>query len=276
MRERPYWDTIHSRAPIYHHLVQRGFEILYPGNVRYGARGTVDTKPLKPEHVTHLVAEANREMEEIERGFDEKSSRADGEVHVQSHARDGGKVEVADYWRAAPGTGSESEPAPGTPKARNLLDGPEDAGDSGSDGPNPPSPPKDAHIAPDVEHLVRDWSGKYVGESDECVALVKKAVPGAGPAKDWKEGEKIKGPGDPPLVPGTAIATFENEKYPNRSTGNHAAIVIGPGVKDGKEGYWVLDQSRHNPAAKSFLYFAAPSRNHTSQAENYSVIRKGP
>jgi hypothetical protein len=49
MRERPYWDPSHPRSKIYHRLVQRGFEILYPGNVRYGARGTIDTQPLKPE-----------------------------------------------------------------------------------------------------------------------------------------------------------------------------------------------------------------------------------
>jgi murein DD-endopeptidase MepM/ murein hydrolase activator NlpD len=50
------------------------------------------------------VDAVNREMEEMERGFDERPS-GDGTVHVQSHTRDGGKVEVADYWRAAPGQG---------------------------------------------------------------------------------------------------------------------------------------------------------------------------
>ncbi len=72
------------------------------------------------------------------------------------------------------------------------------------------------------------------------MALVKHAIPDIGAAKDWKEGEKIKGPDDPPLAPGTAIATFKDGKYQNNDTGNHAAVVIGPGEKDGKKGYWVL------------------------------------
>lgn len=78
------------------------------------------------------------------------------------------------------------------------------------------------------------------------------------------------------MKPGTAIATFENGKYPNRPTGNHAAIVIGPGVKDGKEGYWVLDQSRGKPADKRSISFDDPTRIHTYQAERYSVIRRTP
>jgi hypothetical protein len=127
-----------------------------------------------------------------------------------------------------------------------------------------------------VDRLAREWSGTWQGESKECVALVKKAIPGIGATPTWQEGEKLKGPGDPPLEPGTPIATFEDGKYPNRSTGNHAAIVIEPGVKDGKEGYWVLDQSRENPANRRFIAFNSPSRLFTSQLENYSVIRKGP
>ena len=51
-------------------------------------------------------------------------------MHVQSHARDGGKVEVADYWRSRPGEGGASESAPESPKVRNLLDNAENAGDT--------------------------------------------------------------------------------------------------------------------------------------------------
>lgn len=128
-----------------------------------------------------------------------------------------------------------------------------------------------------MERLVREWSGnEHVGESDECVALVKKAVPGVGATPTWKEGEKLKGPGDPPLEPGTAIATFENGKYLSRPTGNHAAIVIGPGFNDGKEGYWVLDQSRNNPPERRFISFGDPNRIPTYRAERYSVIRRNP
>jgi murein DD-endopeptidase MepM/ murein hydrolase activator NlpD len=52
-------------------------------------------------------------MEEIERGFDE-TERGGGAVHVQSHTRENGKVEVADYWRAAPGAGVSSESGRGS------------------------------------------------------------------------------------------------------------------------------------------------------------------
>jgi hypothetical protein len=137
MHERPYWDAFHPRAPLYHRLVQREFEILYPGNVRYGARGTIDTQPLKPQYVAHLVADANREMEELERGFDERPSRTGGAVHVQSHAREGGKVEVSEYWRSRPGEGPgvESGDDSAAPKPRNLLDEADD-GDKADDEPD--------------------------------------------------------------------------------------------------------------------------------------------
>ncbi|MSO84970.1 MAG: hypothetical protein EXR02_00305 [Rhodospirillales bacterium] len=37
MKARPYWDTSHPRSPIYRRLVQRGFEIMYPGPLRRDA-----------------------------------------------------------------------------------------------------------------------------------------------------------------------------------------------------------------------------------------------
>ncbi len=69
MRERAYWDLNHPRSRLYRRLVQRGFEILYPGEVRYGARGTVREEPLPPGEVAHLVVDANREMEQLERAI---------------------------------------------------------------------------------------------------------------------------------------------------------------------------------------------------------------
>ena len=128
MNAQPYLDLNHPQSKVYRQLVQRGFEIMYP-DTRFDAIGRmIDDKPRPPERIAHLVAKENREMEEMERGFDERPSGG-GEVHVQSHAREGGKVEVADYWRAAPGEGSGSESMPESPKARNLLDDAENAGD---------------------------------------------------------------------------------------------------------------------------------------------------
>ncbi len=136
MRERPYWDPSHPRSKIYHRLVQRGFEILYPGPVRYGPGGRTDTPPLKPQYVAHLVEQTNREMETSEREFDgNPSARAGGAVHVQSHTRDSGKVEVSDYWRARPGEGGGSESSSESPQARNFLDEAENAGDETDDKP---------------------------------------------------------------------------------------------------------------------------------------------
>ncbi|MEK7245223.1 MAG: M23 family metallopeptidase [Pseudomonadota bacterium] len=108
MKARPYLDLNHPQSSIYRRLVQRGFEIMYP-NTRHDATGRmIDLKPLKPQYIAHLVEQTNREMEVMERGMDERGG-ATGAVHVQSHAREGGKVEVADYWRARPSEGGASE-----------------------------------------------------------------------------------------------------------------------------------------------------------------------
>ena len=135
MNARPYLDLNHPRSPLYRRLVQRGFEIMYP-DTRFDAIGRMIDLPLRPpERIAHLVAEANREIEEQERGFDEKPSAGAGDtVHVQSHTRADGKVEVSDYWRSRPGEGSGSEPAPEAPKTRNLLDEAEGAGDKTNAG----------------------------------------------------------------------------------------------------------------------------------------------
>ncbi len=48
--------------------------------------------------------------------------------------------------------------------------------------------------------------------------------------RDWTRGEDIRGLGDPPLKPGTAIAKGWDAKgnYPSNSSGNHAMIYLGP------------------------------------------------
>ena len=86
---------------------QRGFELMYPvGHHDEFGRGA-DT-PLPPERIAHLVAKENEALDNefglpspkrSRFGFAQAGERgcAGGEVHVQSHARDGGKTEVADY-----------------------------------------------------------------------------------------------------------------------------------------------------------------------------------
>jgi hypothetical protein len=282
MRARPFWDSTHPRSALYHRAVERGFAMLYPETKHDEFGRMADVPPLPPGAVARQVAAFNREMDRLEAmmagaslvartndgegGFDERPGG--GTVHVQSHTRDGGKTEVTDHWRARPGQGGDRA----EPGVRGGADDPEGV-QAGPD--NERSTPSNPHVARDVDSLVREWSGKWHGDG-ECVALFKKAIPGLGATPTWKEGEKLKGLGDPPMAPGTAIATFENGKYPNRSTGNHAAIVIEPGVVDGKEGYWVFDQSRNRRAQRRFYAFGNTSGVFTSRPENYSVIRKGP
>jgi len=130
------------------------------------------------------------------------------------------------------------------------------------------------HVAKNLDQFEKDAKAKgHVGESDQCVALVKAAVPGIGPSSLWKEGDKITGFGKPPLERGTAIATFENGKYMNRPTGNHAAIFLEYGTKDGKQGMWVLDQSAQYNAGRRFISFNSPDRSPSMRGERYSVIR---
>ncbi len=58
----------------------------------------------------------------------------------------------------------------------------------------------------------------------QCVEFVK-AVTLAPQTSAWKKGDAVKANMD--LAPGTAIATFDQTgKYPNHSTGNHAAIYL--------------------------------------------------
>ena len=90
--------------------------------------------PLPPERIARLVAKEN---EALDNEFGERRG-AGGEVHVQSHARDGGKIEVSDYWRARPGKGSGSERSPESSKVRNLLDDAENAGDENDAGDSKP------------------------------------------------------------------------------------------------------------------------------------------
>lgn len=54
------------------------------------------------------------------------------------------------------------------------------------------------------------------------------------------QGEKALG--NKNVLPGTAIATFVNGRWPNLKTGNHAALYIGP-VSDG---LYILDQWKSN------------------------------
>lgn len=115
-----------------------------------------------------------------------------------------------------------------------------------------------------------------MGESHECVALVKHALPEIGRAANWEEGTKITGYNDPPLEPGTALATFHHGRYQNDPTGNHAGFFLGYDRQNGKDGFNLLEQMNRTPPQVRFIEFDAASQRTTSQAQNYSVIRRPP
>lgn len=81
-----------------------------------------------------------------------------------------------------------------------------------------------------------------------CVPLVRHYVPNLSNHRMWREGENVMAT-KATILPGTAIATFEHGRYPNRPHGNHAAFFIryqlGPG--GAREGIWIADQYANTP-----------------------------
>jgi len=140
--------------------------------------------------------------------------------------------------------------------------------------------PTDAYVAKNIDQLQRSLiaGGRHVGESHECVALVKHAIPEIGRAANWAEGTKINGYNDPPLEPGTALATFKHGKYQNDTSGNHAVLFLEFGENaQGQQGFYVLDQSRNQVPDKRFIRFdGSTTQNPSNYAGNYSVIRRPP
>ena len=88
----------------------------------------------------------------------------------------------------------------------------------------------------EVEQL---WHKPLAG-SGTCVDIIKEYVPGLMglPTTAWKAGVNAMEAGSSKIARGTAIATFENGRYPGRDHDNHAAIVL----KVMGSGIWVMDQ----------------------------------
>ena len=102
----------------------------------------------------------------------------------------------------------------------------------------------------------------------ECVEFIKQML-GAPPTAAWLEGKKIT-KGDLTPLPGTAIATFVNGKYPQAgSTGKHAAIYLGQnGV-----GISVLDQWRSQGEVKQRIIKWNPtSPGASNDGKAFSII----
>ena len=93
-----------------------------------------------------------------------------------------------------------------------------------------------AHIYPEVKKLEKH---ALIGDGN-CVALVQKLTD-VGHTSQWRPAERVMDAKN--IAPGTVIATFEDGRYPNRHTGNHAALYLysGPNsMKTGKPAYIVV------------------------------------
>jgi hypothetical protein len=146
-------------------------------------------------------------------------------------------------------------------------------------GPRSPGPDR-AAIREDIDAFVKSATGKqYVGENAECVSLVKSAIPTLGATAGWRAGDAITAPNDPPLQPGTAVATFHPDpksgepRYRSEPTGNHAGIFLRYGEKGGRSGMYLFDQSRDIPARESFYPFERAPKERGYAAGQFSVIR---
>ncbi len=83
----------------------------------------------------------------------------------------------------------------------------------------------------------------------ECVALVQEYA-GAPRSTTWRAGERVvesRG-----LLPGTAIATFANGRFPSGTMRRHAAFFLRYGPRDASGNatyFWVIEQYNHPPIA---------------------------
>ncbi|WP_374438892.1 BPSL0067 family protein [Inhella sp.] len=120
------------------------------------------------------------------------------------------------------------------------------------------------YIYPSVSEL---QDTDKVGSGD-CVPLVQIKA-GAPLTSKWREGAKVRG--NSRLPKGTAIATFENGRYANRPTGNHAALYMGQNAL----GILVMDQWKRKDKIRSRLIYFRGNGSGFDDSDNgdkFSVI----
>lgn len=170
----------------------------------------------------------------------------------------------------------EQTPAPTPEPAQPPAQPPEP---TPTPAPPPTSQPMnkgEPHVVADPDKFLRDHKGQKLddgkgGYSGECVSAVKRAAPGIGRTAEWKEGAKINETDKPELKPGTVVATFKDGQY--QGDQKHAAIFMGYGEKDGKQGMRVIDQHKNKPVGESFIPFDS-SKNPQGNAGAYSAVIK--
>ena len=113
---------------------------------------------------------------------------------------------------------------------------------------------------------------KHLVGTHSCAALVQHYTR-VGPTKKWEAGELVRG--HKTIKRGTAIATFVDGKYPNKSHGNHAALYVSQDDK----GIWVVDQweGKTAPFTKRRLPFMGKNADGTykdpsNNGDAFSII----
>lgn len=94
---------------------------------------------------------------------------------------------------------------------------------------------------------VRSLEGKKLVGKGDCVDLIKALVPGLMglPTSMWRPGKRVLD--TTALLPGTAIATFVNGRYPDNDSGQHAALFMAYAGKS----IWVMDQWKNDTKKKA-------------------------
>lgn len=108
-----------------------------------------------------------------------------------------------------------------------------------------------------------------VGNGD-CVTLIQTLTPGliGVHTSAWRKGRDVVG--STGIVPGTAIATFENGRYPTRAGSKHAAFFLAYGGS----GFWVVDQWKDKEGGKverRYIHPAPPGKTGVYAAPSNSA-----
>jgi hypothetical protein len=140
-------------------------------------------------------------------------------------------------------------------------------------GPTTQPPASSADSATNLANM-KPNAGGYVGDTQQCVSLVK-ATAGLGPTSSWSKGSTDI----TTWSPNQPIAVFDgNGRYGNHTDGSsHAAIFLGIAQTGqharftGKPAIRVYDQWAGHPASERIIY-SNPSRAVVNNASNYAAI----
>jgi hypothetical protein len=113
-------------------------------------------------------------------------------------------------------------------------------------------------------------TGFHVGQTTECVELVKALFKNLGPASGWSQGTKVKGNAN--IKPGTPIATFGvNGKYMNKAGGSSHAAIFVRFVPTGIE---VFDQANSYAVRRRVIQYRNGAGKPANDGDKYYTITK--